>query len=203
MINNYRTDYPNQVHQLNVSVSKHYYFTKAGLLKYQIKKQEMTLDKLTSSDRSHIVHFVIRDHFSGLFYAELGISSMPLAIHEFLYRAWAEPKNYSFYGIPDTVTVPEILDRYCPSLQDRLGSLGIHILRVTSGFQGGIRDIRTIEDYLKIGIGLDVDSVAAEITNICCNLNGQVSRTGKESKLELWHNNIKKPLYAPQHEWLK
>lgn len=35
LIKRYRTDYPNQVHQLSVAVSKHYYAGVDGLLKYQ------------------------------------------------------------------------------------------------------------------------------------------------------------------------
>jgi len=96
MFKSYRSEYANQVHQLNVSVSKHYYVTKTGSLKYQIKQQEINLDKLARSERLHLIHYVIRDHFSGLFYAELAISNNPIPIHEFLYRVWAQEREYYF-----------------------------------------------------------------------------------------------------------
>ena len=34
----YKSDYPNQVHQLNMSISQNYYLLKNGEIKYQLKK---------------------------------------------------------------------------------------------------------------------------------------------------------------------
>ncbi|MCE5319171.1 MAG: hypothetical protein LLG04_17640 [Parachlamydia sp.] len=202
MIKSYRTEYANQVHQLNVSVSKHYYVTKTGLLKYQIKKQEVNLDKLTTSERLHIIYYVIRDHFSGLFYSELAVSNNPIPIHEFLYSVWAQERDYSFFGTPDTITIPESLERFFPSIKEQVTSLGIGLVKVTSGFQSGIRDIRTIEDELRYCIGFSFEEAKGEIINICTMLNKQNSRTGKSSKIDLWRNNLRN-LYVPKNDWIE
>ncbi len=34
----YKSDHPNQVHQLNMSISQNYYLLKNGEIKYQLKK---------------------------------------------------------------------------------------------------------------------------------------------------------------------
>lgn len=165
MIKSYRSEYPNQVHQLNVSVSRHYYVTKTGLLKYQIKQQEVNLSKLGTSDRLHVIHYVIRDHFSGLFYAELALSNDPIPVHEFLYRTWAQRKDYSFCGVPEMITIPESLERFFPSIKDQVSTLGITLVRVTSGFQSGIGDIRTIENHLGYSVGHPFEHAKGEIKN--------------------------------------
>ena len=201
MIKHYRSEYPNQVHLLNVSVSKHYYVTKTGLLKYQIKQQEVVLEKLSTSERLHVIHYVIRDHCSGVFYAELALSNSPIPVCEFLYRAWAQQKDYSLCGVPDMMTIPESVGRFFPSIKDQVATLGIALVKVTSGFQSGIGDIRTIENHLGYSVGHPFEHAKGEIKNICTFVNKQTSRTGKDSKLDLWRNNVRE-LYAPKEDWI-
>ncbi len=67
----YRSDYPNHLHQLNVCISKHYYATRDGLLKYQKKAMDVSLAKSSLADRRHMLVYCIRDHCSGVFYAEI------------------------------------------------------------------------------------------------------------------------------------
>lgn len=71
MINQYESDYGNQVHHLSVSVSKHIYITGARVLKFQKKPFELALTNVGSAERAHIVHYLVRDHFSGAFYGEI------------------------------------------------------------------------------------------------------------------------------------
>ncbi len=74
MIQRYRSLHPNHVHQLTVSVSTHYWITKNGILKYQQKAMETNLSKLKDASKAHLVHFIIRDHCSGVVYSEVAKS---------------------------------------------------------------------------------------------------------------------------------
>ena len=96
MYNIYKSEYPNQVHQLSVSVSKHIYVTGAGKLKFQKKKFELDLASVRAADRVHVLHYLIRDHFSGAFYAEICASTSFVPVQDFLNRAWSVKREYLF-----------------------------------------------------------------------------------------------------------
>lgn len=144
----YQTDFSNEVHQLIVSPSKHFYVAKDRTLKYQKKPFEVNLNNITNSKKTHVVHFLIRDHFSGLFYWEICPSDSILLIHEFLFRAWSKKENHPFYGVPEFLTIPTKIQSYFPNIVKFVEKIGTTYLKVTSGFQGGVRDIRTVEDEL-------------------------------------------------------
>ncbi len=76
-------------------------------MKYQKKPFDVRIENLQSSQKTHIVHYVIRDHFSGLFYAELSDSDSLIPIHDFLYRAWQNKLFHPMVGIPDFMTIPK------------------------------------------------------------------------------------------------
>lgn len=148
-MNSYQSNYSNEVHQLVVSVSKHYFLTKNGIMKYQKKPFDVRIENIHSSQKTHVVHYVIRDHFSGLFYAELCDSISLIPIHDFLYRAWQKKSFHSMVGIPVFLTIPKNAQSLYPNLVQFVEKLGITYIKVTSGFQGGVRDIRTWENELK------------------------------------------------------
>ena len=100
------------------------------------------------------------------------------------------------------ITIPESLERFFPSIKEQVTSLGIALVKVTSGFQSGIRDIQTIEDYLRYYVGYSFEEAKGELINICTMLNEQNSRTGKGSKINLWRNNVRN-LYAPKKDWIE
>jgi hypothetical protein len=192
MYNIYRSDYSNQVHQLVVSVSRHYYITKQG--KYQYQKKPFEVDLGESSSKLHVVHYLIRDHFSGLFYAELTDTQHLIPIREFLYRAWSEKREHPFLGVPSGITVPKNVQKLWPAVAGFLAGLGIEVIKVTSGFQGGVRDIRTWEDHLKwglyrSGIPPDFSEVQSQAIETCRQLAAwSVNGEPKERK---WRNNLK------------
>jgi hypothetical protein len=132
-----------------VSVSKHISITKAGRLKFQKKPLDVTLANVARSDREHVVHYMIRDHFSGAFYGEICSSLSLMPVEAFLLRAWAEKDNYLFCGVPDYISIPKTVGTAFQTVYKFVDEFGIEILEVTSGFQGGIRDIRTWEDYIR------------------------------------------------------
>jgi hypothetical protein len=63
----YQTNYSIEVHQLIICISKHLYVTKSGPIKYQQKSFDVSLAKVDKAEKEHLVHYLIRDHFSGVF----------------------------------------------------------------------------------------------------------------------------------------
>ena len=60
----YYSDFPNQVHQLNVSLSKNYHLLKDGSIKYQEKKFNINFKNHEKTGKRHLINFVIRDRFT-------------------------------------------------------------------------------------------------------------------------------------------
>ncbi len=199
MIKRYQSDYSNEVHQLIVSPSKHYYVTNSGVFKYQKKPFELKLEKIDQAKKIHTIHYLLRDHFSGLFYWEICSSNALIPIYEFLYRAWSKKKFHPLYGIPDFMTVPKNVQSYFPGLIRFIEKIDVTYIKVTSGFQGGVRDIRTIEDELMLA-GFDFanphlsqkeppfDLVLERMPEICGRFYDSLYR--KPSKKEVWLSGI-------------
>jgi hypothetical protein len=131
----YQSDYANQVHQLIVSVSRHLWVTKEGLLRYQRKPLEVSLAKLARTEKRHVVHYLIRDHHSGLLYAEMAVTPQLFSAREFLLRAWSRTDQLSFSGVTDALTVPKTVADAFPDLLHWLDELGVEAIAATSGFQ--------------------------------------------------------------------
>jgi hypothetical protein len=131
---NYQTNYPNEVHQLIVCVSKHLYVTKTGLIKNQQKSFDVSLEKLDKAEKEHLVHYLIRDHFSGVFYAEIHSGKSLIPVEEFLFRAWSPKQGYPFHGMPECILVPKTVSDKFPSVNRLIGEYGIGPIDVTSGF---------------------------------------------------------------------
>lgn len=64
-------EHSNQLHQLLVSVSRHLYVRKNGILKYQEKPLDIDLPALGKSRREHLVYYIMRDALSGTFFLEI------------------------------------------------------------------------------------------------------------------------------------
>ena len=199
MIKCYQSDYSNEVHQLIVSPSKHFFVTSKGTFKYQKKPFEVKLETISSTKKLHIIHYLIRDHFSGLFYWELCQSIEPIPIYDFLFRAWSKKERNYLYGIPDYMTIPKNTQTYFPNLLNFIEKLGISYIKVTSGFQGGVRNIKTIEDRLRyVGFDYnnpslfleepDFDLVLERAPEICRKLSDSSYR--KPSKKDVWLSGI-------------
>ena len=88
MLNHYRSPYPNYIHQLFITPSKHLYVLKDKRLKWQSKALEVKLDGIEDVEREHLVHYVLADHTSAAFYAEVGTSKPLVNPADFLTRAW-------------------------------------------------------------------------------------------------------------------
>ena len=207
MMKHYRSEHSNQVHQLNVSVSKHLYVTKTGFLRHQKKPMETSLKTLGRSGREHVVYYLVRDHLSGCFYGEVCGSSELIPIAEFLHRAWSEKDGYAFQGLPDLLVLPETVRGGFPGMAGLLDALGIQRVKATSGFQAGVRDVRSLEEAIRYldarQGGVDLKDVTfAEVGSLvpgeCAALAEQPSRIGRHvSKIDLWRNGVRSLRPAP------
>lgn len=184
----YQSDYPNQVHQLMVSVSRHLYLIKNSSVRFQKKKFEHNLANMHKSEKEQVVHYLIRDHFSGAFYAEATSSSQLIPVDQFLLRAWSKKQEYIFCGLPEYLSIPNTVAEAFPNLLSWVDSLGVKLLEVTSGFQGGIRDLPTWEEYLRmvfaIGEETRLSEVQAKAARISNYLNSE--RGDRASKIDKW-----------------
>jgi hypothetical protein len=82
----YKTDVPNKVHQLNLSISQNYYLINNGEIQFQQKKIDINWKNYNKSSKRHLVNFLIRDQYSSCFYAE----THPIGKIEPNLKKWAE-----------------------------------------------------------------------------------------------------------------
>lgn len=92
----YQSNYSNEVDQLIVCVSKYLYAIRTGLIRYQQKAFDLSLAKVDKAEKEHLVHYLIRDHFSGVYYAEIHSCKALSPVEEFLFRAWSPKQDYPF-----------------------------------------------------------------------------------------------------------
>ncbi len=205
MIHRYESDYPNQLHQLVVSVSKHITVTKDGRLRFQKKPIEVNLVNVARSDREHVAHYMIRDHFSGAFYGEVCHAATLIPIRDFLIRAWSSKPHYYFCGVPDYISVPKTVSLAFPSVMDIIDALGIKTVEVTSGFQGGIRDIPTWESYLRQFAAMrdDLALLKQWSPEYTCKLSAYIcgDPTEQDSKTWKWYHGVEQVRVPPGDIW--
>lgn len=186
----YRSNHPNHVHQLMVSVSRHCYVGADGLMKYQKKPMAVTLAKLPAASRRHAVIYTLRDHCSGVFYAEVAIAPDLLPLKGFLSRAWGTKDGYAFCGLPELLTLPASAQAAFPGVSEAVERLGVRLVEVTSGFQGGVRDIREINEAMRVQSGRPLSELPAEIAWTYQRMAGAVSRRGGDTKIEMWRQGV-------------
>jgi len=195
----YASLYANRVHQLVVSPSKHYYFTKDGRLKEQGKPIEVTLERIAQSGRLHLVHYIIRDHFSGLFYWEVASSGHLLPIEQFLYRAWTRKSDVALCGVPELLTIPKTVLAAFPSIMQLVAEVGVRPLKVTSGFQGGVRDIRTAEIALLLAREQSIEAASWRAIETAKRNDSDMVAGGSTTKAARWRDNLNAIRYPPIH----
>lgn len=191
LIKRYRTDYPNQVHQLSVAVSKHYYAGVDGLLKYQKKPFDIKFSNASKTGKDHLLVYSLRDHYSGLFYIELAFLSTPQPITAFLGRAWRPKEDNVLQGLPDMLMIPKTVEDEFPNVCNAVYNQGVDLLKVTSGFQsGGLIAIRAVEEDLKFYTNTPIARVREVAVKTCRYNANDIARTNKETKQEMWLRNV-------------
>jgi hypothetical protein len=194
----YASMHANHVHQLSVCASKHYYLTNDGRLKYQDKPMEVRLSNIMHGRHVHLVLYLVRDHFSGLFYAEVAGSDRLVPVEQFLYRAWSRKNDYVFCGVPDMLMIPRTVSDAFPSATKSVAELGVRLLDVTSGFQSGVCDTRTVETYLLLAQDQTMEVAARRTAQIARDAGEQKSRNGVDSKSSYWRSNVTSITYPPE-----
>lgn len=179
------SDYSNQLHQLLVSVSRHYYFGNDGYLRYQKKPLDVDLKNALKSRKEHLIYYILRDHYSGTFVFRMATTRRPLPLADFLYYAWSEEKKEEkfIYGLPDALFVPKTVTT--DGLFAALESLDIMPLHPQSGFASGVRIFRDIEQLLSYYLSETVDHTLEGVDKlrlkVCQYLIGSKFNTWKES----------------------
>lgn len=161
---------------------------------YQKKPLDVDLKSVMKSSKVHVVHFMLKDHHSGLLYAELCTQLDLIAMEEFLYRAWSRKDQIVFCGIPEFLTVPKSVIEFAPGLISLLDALQITIVEPTSGYQAGVREIRTWEDEIRIAPAFNpmlksFDALKDSTIELIGRLN---SRGEKTSRIAKWSAGIEK-----------
>ena len=201
----YRTDYANEVHQLVISVSRHFWVGKDRVIRYQEKPFDVALAKLGRSPKQHLVHYLIRDHFSGLMYAEIGVSETLFSAREFLLRAWSRKDRLSFSGLPHAVTVPKTVQETYHELLPWLDELGVRVIPATSGFQAGVRDLKTWEEHLRYSLDWyppdDLAHLPALAESICWGLVEEPIH--RRQQVERWRANLRAQRYPESDQTLR
>jgi len=188
----YKSDYPNQVHQLNLSISQNYYLLKNGEIKYQIKKLDVNWKNYQESGKRHLVNILIRDHFSNCFYAELHpIDEVP-DIKEFLFNAWKEKTHFEFCGIPKNLIVGRHVVEKFPHIINLSKNFELNIEFARNGFSTGIRSVKDWENNIRYFSYFDncvnIKNFQQETESICRKIN--MRNSGKtEPNLIKWANN--------------
>lgn len=192
MYHTYKSDYPNQVHQLNFSISQNYHILKNGDIKYQVKKFDVNWTNYSKSGKRHLVNYLIRDHFSGCFYAEVHpIDEVP-HISEFLFNAWRQKEGFEFCGIPKSLILGRHIIEKFPEIENLQKNVRLNIELAQNGFATGIRSMRDWENGIKYYSIFQnyktIKGFQSNIEIICRDLS--LRESGKtEPNLLKWFNN--------------
>lgn len=192
MYHKYKSDYPNQVHQLNFYISQNHHLLKSGEIKYQVKKFDVNWTNYSKTGKRHLASYLVRDHFSNCFYAEIyPIDEVP-HISTFLFNAWRPKENFEFCGIPRNLILGRHIVEKFPDLENLLTSIGLNIELAQNGFATGIRSVKDWENCIRYYSIFEnykhVQCFQDNIELICRDIN--LRETGKsEQNLLKWMNN--------------
>ncbi|UNY99874.1 hypothetical protein MQE36_05875 [Zhouia spongiae] len=190
----YKSDFPNQVHQLNVSIAKNHYLLKDDTIKHQNKKFDINWKNYPKTGKRHLVNYLIRDHFSGCYYAELHpIDKMP-DLKSFLFNAWKTKEFYEFKGVPKYLILGnDVIEKY-PDIKNFAKNInGFDLQIAENGFSTGIRSvrdwIRCIDYYSWNPHFSSISNFGKYSEKFCREFNLRTNSKKTESNLEKWANN--------------
>lgn len=152
LLTRYTSPYRNYAHLLFVTPSKHLMVLKDGRLKDQAKAVDVHLEKIASATREHLVHYIVADHTSSAFYAEVHSSRNLQSPVAFLKRAWQRKEAHFFYGVPEVLSVPAAVASTFPELAPWLARVGVRALAPSSGFAAGVHQVRNWEKDLTTSV---------------------------------------------------
>jgi hypothetical protein len=164
LINTYSSPYRNYLHQLFVTPSKHLYLLNDGRLKWQKKALEVTLKNVDQPDKEHVIYYLVADHHSSAFYAEVLTAKTQCDPIEFLKRAWQKKSNFFFSGFPEKLMLPTGVHEKYPELIAYAQSNDVSCLAPPSGFAAGIHQIRNWEKDIASAVRFETFSAKKQPT---------------------------------------
>ncbi len=191
MNRSYVTEYPNQVHQFNIGFSKSFSVSSNRKLKFHYTSLRPRPEDMLSTHHHYVLFYLVRDHFSGLFFTEAytaGENPNPVT---FLAKAWKLKPKLRFSGIPDLLIIPHTTEKLYPNTIASISAMGIKTMLPTSGFQGGVRDLRTAEDFIRTGSGGPISNLSALIELQMLSLEQYSSHVPNRTKAELWDQYLR------------
>lgn len=197
----YESAHRNDVHQLLVSLSRHYYVGGDGNLKFQKKPFEFSFDTVRQSSKKLMVSYLLRDHYSGVYYAESTTHDRLLNLGGFLFRAWAQKPGFDFCGVPLVLVVPQLVIDQWPRLGDLLEYCGVTSVKPRSGFETGMIDMKNWQreffqncyvDY-RSGSGLELsyqfEYLRSKQLELCIRAAERTIGREKRTKLDKWRSS--------------
>ncbi len=200
MYKRYKTDRPNQVHQLLVSVSKHYFIGAKNQIRHQSKMMDISLKHIEKAKKVNVVYYILRDHFSGFYYVEITSTDKLIPLQDFLLRGFLRKPDIPFCGIPQNLMIPKHVEEFFPPIEQICENLGIKSMYPPSGFASGINAVSHWEKIMKIP--LIPDQGPCEISSWNPRVSAYYCKTYNSDSLSLWKNNISNVL-VPEDEYAK
>jgi hypothetical protein len=166
----------------------------------------MSLMKVNKAEKDHLVHYLIRDDFSGVFYAEIHSGTVLIPVEEFLFRAWSQKEAYLFCGMPEFISVPKTVSERFPTVKRLIEAYGLKTIEVTSGFQSGtIQDVKTWEDLVRgfSSLGGRAEIVREWTPAVCAGYSAYLNdeRRNGDSKIERWRSRTNNLQVPPLEGW--
>jgi len=197
MLVRYRTPHPNFAHQLFVTPSKHIHVLKDGRLKWQSKAMEVKLQGIANADREHVVYFLLADHCSAAFYAEVHSCRRLPSVKDFLGRAWRKKEDHFFHGLPVVAVVPKTVTQLEPDVGAFIESCGIEQVEPESGFQAGVHQIRNFEKAFANSFSFHADETIADVAKLSARamrwLNESPLPRAGETRRQVWERGVAQP----------
>ena len=130
-----------------VTVSRHFYISKNGILTFQEKPFDVTLSNYQSLKKELLVYYVVIDRFSGNYIFQVASTRQMLPLADFLHYTWRRDKDEAhFWGLPDSIAISKAVSS--PALFMSLKQVGVTPFNPTAGFPSGGHVIKNLEEHL-------------------------------------------------------
>ncbi|MCL2601350.1 MAG: transposase [Treponema sp.] len=195
-----RTEYPNQVHQVDPSVALLYYTPQGQKL---LSDDEVYKNKpyLEGKEQLKCWRYVLTDHYSGSicirYYAQAGENAA--ALYDFLLYAWGRKKDtaYCFHGLPETLACDLGSANKAKAMQNALESLRVRMITHMPGnprMKGQVEKMnnvfeRKLESLLRIEPVNNIEELNALAERACSAFNSNTI-DGVETSLRRGAQNV-------------
>jgi hypothetical protein len=178
----------NDIHQLVVAVSQHFWITKDETVKYQKKPLGLSLTSARLSPKAHVVVYLIRDDYSGLYYCMATTSQSLVRPATFLAKAWSLKVDSPFSGRPQQLVVPRDVEFAFPGTRTAAAELGVDI--ADGSPHQAARELEYIESLLGYSYGKKFHNLVDTCRAICAHSQREPSRVVSYTKGRLWQQHL-------------